>query len=269
MTITSADALSSPGSAQVVHHLEEVMGTIVTIDIYLQDGISAAHVSPSIDRAVSILHKADEVFSTWNPQSPMSRIRRGDMTLAQAPPELGEVLGSCATAREITGGWFDPWAMPGGVNPTGYVKGWAAQCALDALVRPGVLGAVVNAAGDIASFGGPRDSVPFRFGIVDPRTRDRLALVVETTGALATSGTYERGAHLIDPRSGQAIARVASASVTGPDLGMADALATAIAVAGDEGLRLVGPVEGYEALTISWDGTSKMTAAFPLAVGLQ
>jgi thiamine biosynthesis lipoprotein len=212
-----------------------------------------------------VLHDADEMFSTWKEHSPITKLRRGEITVAEAPPEVGEVLRLCATARDLSGGWFDPWAMPGGFDPTGYVKGWSAQRALAALVSPGIPGAIVNAAGDIASFGGRVGINPFRFGIVDPFSPGNLACVVELSGALATSGTYERGEHLIDPHSGEASARVASASVSGPDLGLADALATAVAVAGAEGLARVEELGGYEAMTISFDGTKHWTAHFPFA----
>jgi len=247
-----------------VHHLEHVMGTVVTIDVYTDADVSAAAVAPQLQRARTTLHEADDVFSTWKENSPMSKLRRREITIAQAPPELAEVLELCAIARDLSGGWFDPWAMPGGLDPTGYVKGWAAQRALAALVSPGISGAIVNAAGDIASFGGPDGTTSFRFGIVDPASPGRLARIVELTGALATSGTYERGEHLIDPHTGAASARVASATVSGPDLGLADALATAVAVA-EDGLHLVEALEAYEALTISFDGTEHWTAGFPFA----
>ena len=120
-----------------------------------------------------------------------------------------------------------------GIDPTGYVKGWAVQRALGAFRAGGVCGAIVNAAGDIASVGGLGHGRPFRIGIVDPFSPGRLAEVVYLTGAIATSGTYERGNHLIDPHRVDPTAGVASASVTGPDLGLADGLATAIAVAGE------------------------------------
>jgi thiamine biosynthesis lipoprotein ApbE len=60
---------------------------------------------------------------------------------------------------------------------------------------------------------------------------------------------------------------VASASVTGPDLGLADALATALAVAGEEALQLVESLEGYEAMVIGFDATRKSTTRFPLCAG--
>jgi thiamine biosynthesis lipoprotein len=244
------------------------MGTIVTIDVYTAAGVAAAgaaELSRQLDRARLILHHADEVFSTWQPDSPISRLRSGKITAAQAPAEVAQVLRRCAAARELSGGWFDPWAMPGGIDPTGFVKGWAAQRALAAFSAEYIVGAIVNAAGDIASSGGMGDGTPFRIGIADPRSPRRLAEIVELTGAIATSGSYERGNHLIDPHSGRRAARAASASVTGPDLGLADALATALAVAGAPGLAFIEPLEGYEALIIGFDGSRRWTECFPFA----
>jgi thiamine biosynthesis lipoprotein len=254
----------SPDQSHAVHHLENVMGTVVTIDVYTDAGVSV-DITPQLYRARAVLHDVDDVFSTWKENSPITKLRRGDIRMAEAPPEVAVVVDLCATARDLSGGWFDPWAMPGGFDPTGCVKGWAAQRALAALVAPGIFGAIVNAAGDIASFGGREGANSFRFGIVDPLSPGDLACIVEMTGALATSGTYERGEHLIDPRSGESSVRVASASVTGPDLGLADALATALAVAGDEGLARVETLDGYEALTISFGGAQHWTEHFPLA----
>ena len=243
------------------------MGTVVTIDIYTKDGNAGADVSLGLARARAILHRADAVFSTWKPQSPISRLRRGEITCEDVPAEVIEVLELCSVARDISGGWFDPWAMPGGVDPTGYVKGWSAQHALAQLCSGEVHGAIVNAAGDIVGVGGPNPASPFRVGIVNPLAKDRLACVVELAGAIATSGTYERGAHLIDPRSKRPGARVASASVSGPDLGLADALATALVVAGEQALERFEALEGYEALVFAFDGTARWTKHFPFAPG--
>ncbi len=264
--MTGPDPTPAPnhpmGVAHWVHHLE-VMGTVVTIDLYTDPSAPASATSDLVDDACRSLVDADETFSTWKADSPMSRLRRGELALEAAPPEVAEVLDRCRDARRLSGGWFDPWAMPGGVDPTGLVKGWAAQRALDRLAAPFVTGAIVNAAGDIACTGG-LGSQPFRFGIVDPFARREVLCVVRGTGALATSGTYERGLHLVDPHTGSTEARVASASVSGPDLALADALATAVAVAGVEGLALVEAVDGYEALVVTLEGAQHRTAGFPL-----
>ncbi|MDE3065135.1 MAG: FAD:protein FMN transferase, partial [Acidobacteriota bacterium] len=162
-----------------VSHQEVVMGTVVTIDLYREAGVDPGAVLPHLARAVTVLHDADKVFSTWRATTPLSRLRRGEITLGEAPPEVTDVLEACRHARELSGGLFDPWALPGGVDPTGYVKGWAAERALDELRDAGLDGAMVNAAGDIASFGGPARSRLFRVGVVRPDAPLELACVVE------------------------------------------------------------------------------------------
>jgi len=254
---------------QPVSRLETVMGTVIVLDVYLSPAASSAQLAriPRLtERAAAVLHRADEVFSTWREDSPVSRLRRGEISAEDAPAEVASVIAACTAARELSGGWFDPWAMPGGFDPTGYVKGWAAQRAAAVLApADGVCGAMVNAAGDIASYGRMPGGQPFRIGIADPAAPRRLAEIVELTGAVATSGSYERGPHLFDPHSGAPTARAASATVTGPDLGLADALATALAVAGPDGLAFVEAIGGYAGLTIGFDGTRQSTPGFPFA----
>jgi thiamine biosynthesis lipoprotein len=256
------------GAIRILHHDEPVMGTVVTFDLYDDADALSMDLERALREAIAVLHSADEVFSTWKVDSPISKLRRGAITEKQCPPEVSDVLELCRAARAISAGWFDPWSMPGGVDPTGFVKGWSAQRSLDVLRNSGVCGALVNAAGDTASFGGPRAGARFRIGIVDPAATQRLAHIVESPGAVATSGTYERGPHLVDPHSGRPCSRVASATVTGVDLGLADALATALAVAGDQGLALIEALDDYEALVIGFDGRSTMTSNFPIAPDL-
>jgi FAD:protein FMN transferase len=257
--------MRSAAATKPYRHVQRVMGTVVTMDLYPGTTTSEDDIPERFSRAHQVLARAERVFSTWEADSPMSRLRRGELSIDEAPPEIATILALCAHARRTTGGWFDPWAMAGGVDPTGLVKGWAAQLALGELSSDDILGAMVNAAGDIACTGRPSPDALFRVGIVDPHAPGRLACVVELCGAIATSGTYERGDHLIDPRSGRPASGAASASVTGPDLAMADALATALAVAGTEGLALVESLEGCEALIISPDASVHFTENFPFA----
>ncbi len=239
------------------------MGTVFVFDLYVESSLRREVIDSLVNASCAALHRADDLFSTWKTDSPISRLRRGDATLSEMPDDVLEILTLCTRAREISGGWFDPWAMPGGFDPTGYVKGWATQRALLELAHDGVVGAMVNAAGDIATWGVPGKGASFRIGIADPRVRGHLAGVVDVDGAIATSGTYERGHHLIDPHSGQPVSRAESASVTGPDLGLVDALATALAVAGREFLESLEGIEGYEGFVIERDGSWKHTSRFP------
>jgi len=247
-----------------VVHVEEVMGTVVSIAVYGELSSSAA-VTEVMQEACRELHRLDAMFSTWKPESPMSRLRRGDLAWREAPAEVDEVLARCAEAKRVSNGWFDPWAMPGGVDPTGMVKGWALEQAMSVLRQGGVTAAMVNAGGDVATHGQLSPGERWRVGIRHPWRPQSLACTVEVGSAIATSGTYERGAHLFDPFAGRPAARAASATVVGPDLAMADALATALAIGGDHVLRLVAALEGYEAYLIRTDGSEAETAHLSFA----
>lgn len=254
--------------AAAIRRAEPVMGTVVSFDVR---AVPADRIYLALAEARVGLHRADAIFSTWKPHSPMSRLRRGEIELSDAPAVVDEVLSRCETARIASRGWFDPWRMPGGVDPTGLVKGWAAQEALALLLEHGASAVMVNAGGDVAVAGEPGPGRGWRIGIRDPWDARRIAAVVEPqagqTGraALATSGTYERGPHVIDPHTGRPAARVSSATVTGPDLDLADAFATGLLAAGEAGLEWIDAPGGYEALVIRPDGSLAHTAGFPLA----
>ncbi len=256
----AAVAGADPVARPVLRHVHAVMGTMVSFDVRLGDAkTNAAHLA--LARACARLDRADAVFSTWKPNSPMSLLRRNAMTLDKAPAEVAEVLELCALARDLSDGWFDPWKMPGGIDPTGLVKGWAVDQALGELRAAGVRAAIVSAGGDLATFGGPELGLPWRIGVRDPRANDKIACLLESPGAVATSGCYERGNHVIDPKTGRAETRCESATVTGPKLWLADALATGLLVAGEAGLAVIEAVEGYEGCVISESGSIAMTGS--------
>jgi thiamine biosynthesis lipoprotein ApbE len=313
--------------ASLTTHAEPVMGTVFSFTAVHGD-LPPDAVRAGLAAACRILHDCDTLFSTWDPESPLSRFRRGEAALGQMPPEFTEVLRECRAAKEASAGWFDPWAVPGGFDPTGLVKGWAAARALEELRGAGLPGALINGGGDVAVFGSPADGHRWRVGIRHPWRADALACVIEvgqgpvteesgrrpsggsggspprasgpgpmteesgrrpsggsggsppraSTGgvpgrlaarasiaAVATSGPYERGAHLIDPATGQPASRAASATVTGPSLALADALATGVAVGGDEALAVVAGLDGYAAYLIRPDGSEADTGGIAFA----
>lgn len=259
MTVRPGGAL-----APQTTHAEPVMGTVFSFTAVHGD-LPPDAVQAALAAACRILHDCDALFSTWNPASPVSRFRRGEAALGQMPPEFTEVMEECRAAKEASGGWFDPWAMPGGFDPTGLVKGWATERALAELSRAGLPGALINGGGDVAVFGSPADGQRWRVGIRHPWRADALACVIETGQAVATSGPYERGAHLIDPATRRPQSRAASATVTGPRLALADALATGVAVGGDEALAVVAGLAGYAAYLIRPDGSETDTGGIVFA----
>jgi len=116
-------------------------------------------------------------------------------------------------------------------------------------------------AGDPSADGGCE---PWRVGIADPLRPGRLALVVEASDrAVATSGTAERGAHILDPHTGRPASGLASLTVVGPSLTLADAYATAAFAMGPAGARdWTESLENYEAFAITSEGDTWQTSRF-------
>lgn len=254
---------------ETVTHAEPVMGTVVSFCLPGGD-ISREAASEAIEVACTLLHQLDAIFSTWIVHSPMNRYRSGQITLDKAPPAIAEVLTRCEVARELSKGWFDPWAMPGGVDPTGLVKGWAVERCLDVLRSAGLRDALVNAGGDVGVMGEASPGQPWQIGIRHPWRADSLARVIPTRVGVATSGPYERGFHLVNPFTTKQAhpGPVASATVTGPSLALADALATAAAVAGRAAVEFVSDIDGYELYLIGADGSEVSTAGLRITAGL-
>ncbi len=241
------------------------MGTTVTLDVRDPE-VSPQRLESALATAVAVLHEADRVFSTYDPDSSISRLRRGTAALAECPADVAHVLAVCDVAYAQTEGWFDAWAMPGGVDPTGLVKGWAAQRALRALTRHGIRHAVVNAAGDLAVTGnasGRDDGSGWRVGVLDPGNPGRVLDSVRVTGTgVATSASYERGPLAIDPDTQQPVQRLASATVMGPDLVLADAYATAAVAHGPDALGWLERLTEARAILVTLDGRVLRSGAF-------
>jgi len=123
------------------------------------------------------------------------------------------VLDRCAELWQETGGYFDINAG-GTLDPSGYVKGWAVQRACDRLRAEGAANHCLNAGGDIFVSGSPGPRKNWRVGIRHPWEPLAVAWVLEVTDtAVATSGTYERGLHVIDPYTGKPASALRSVTV--------------------------------------------------------
>jgi thiamine biosynthesis lipoprotein len=128
---------------------------------------------------------------------------------------------------------------------------------------------MINAGGDIAVFGDPQPGQQWRIGIRDPLAADRLLTVVTLGGhdrAVATSGAYERGPHVLEPGTNEPALGLLAATVVGPDLAFADALATGLLASGGRALARIAGLRGYSALVVEQDGSVHTTLGFPAAV---
>ncbi|MEU8619092.1 FAD:protein FMN transferase [Streptomyces sp. NPDC048623] len=244
-------------------HAEPVMGTVVSFT--LRHPPTPA-LRGALAGAVALLHEADRVYSPFLPDSAVSRMRRGELGRADAPPEVRHVLDLCERAHSRTRGAFDIWA-DGRPDPSGLVKGWAAERAWRVLREAGAGDVCVNAGGDVRVGGAPGPAGLWRTGIADPRRPGRLlAVVAGRDHAIATSGTTERGAHITDPRSKAPATALLAATVTGPELLWADVYATAAMVLGaTEAHRWITAHPGYALLTVTPDGEARASRDFPFA----
>ncbi len=247
-------------------HAEHVMGTVVSFDVPARAGEPrgpAGQIGGPLGQAVRWLHWVDATFSPYQDDSDVSRFGRGAVPLADCAPELAEVLEACAVISARSCGYFT--TTPGGTfDPSGYVKGWAIERAAAIFTAAGSAEHSVNGGGDV-QFVGDR---LWRVGIADPLRPGRLALVVAGRDfAVATSGVAERGAHIIDPYTGQPPAGLASITVVGATLAETDAFATAAFAMGSAARDWVESLDGYEAFAITAAGAIWQTSGFGAYLG--
>ena len=240
-----------------MNHLRQqfpVWGTIVDVDI-ASPVVSEDVLNKGMQQVIDFCKQVDTDFSTYIDTSWVTRLRTHQIEITSCPPSVQEVWQLCLQARHLTDGAFDPWAVEGGFDPSGLVKGWAADKCADLLVALGIEHVQVNAAGDLSLRGGFYDGAvkPWRIGVVNPDNRAEVVETFEITdGAIATSGTYERGAHINDPYTGLIAIGAKSATVVGPLGWLCDALATALMVAGEDGAKyFVQPeLAGYQVFVV-------------------
>ncbi len=235
------------------------MGTTISLTI-------ADHVPVAVaDDVFRFLRMVDDRFSTYKADSEVSRVADGRLDPSDGSPMLRAVLDRCSMLWAATDGYFDAYAS-GRLDPSGFVKGWAVQVASDRLVAAGAPDHCLNAGGDVRVRGSSGTGRPWRVGVRHPWVGDQLCCVLSGTDlAVATSGVYERGHHVLDPFLGAAAHGLRSVTVVGPDLGAADAYATAAVAMGVAGATWLSHLAGYETAVVTEDGTFLHSAGLPLA----
>ena len=250
-TIAATSAAPARPFAPGLHRVEQIMGTAISLDV------REASVSPAaLDLAFEYLRDVDRRFSTYKPESEVSRLIRGELAEADCSPQLREVLTLCEEVGRTTEGYFDIRAhrADGRPDPTGLVKGWSLENAGRILEAGGARSYCINGGGDVVTRGEASPGAAWRVGIRHPLQADKLATVLAVRdGAVATSGSYERGDHVRDPFTGRAPTGVLSVTVVGPSLTFADAYATAAFAMGPTGLAWVASLPDYEGCAISAD----------------
>ncbi len=254
--------------------LVPVMGTVVSIDV--RTPVRPEGFREAVEAVAGRLREIDDMFSPWQRDSWVSRLISGVLVPEDCPLEVQRVVELSLQMMGLTDGFFSPYWRRGphgdaGPDPTGLVKGWAAQQASDLLVALSLPDHAVNAAGDVVVSGRSAPGDPgcaWHIGISDPHHDRSLAGVLNldqsaARWAVATSGTAEVGAHVGDPHTGRFPCSVASATavtrIEGCEAGaaVADACATALVAAGEGAQVLQEGLtgQGMEFLLIDRDGS--------------
>ncbi len=220
-------------------------------------------VTAAVETAFTQLRADEAMFSTWQQDSPVSRIKDGRDRLVDAHPRIRHVAALCELAGHRTGGSFAAW-LPGPdgrqrFDPTGLVKGWAVEQAFTGLLadlrKLGHHDALICAGGDIAVACGRTDTPGWVVAVEDPRDGSRTLRTLELrTGAVATSGSAARGRHIVDPSTGAAADGLLSATVIGPKLTWTDVYATAAFVKGAAALPWIATLPDHAGILVGTDG---------------
>jgi thiamine biosynthesis lipoprotein len=245
---------ATPERRRIVR-VEHLMGTVVSVDVRNagdENGTAAA-----LDALFDELRVVEARFSPFIADSEVSRISRGELGAADAHPDVRWILGACEDLRRLSDGAFDAWRhrRDGGFDPSAIVKGWSIdEAAHRHLAATGHRDYQVNAGGDVVVAGEASPGTPWRIGIRHPDRADALAAVLSVRDrAIATSGLYERGAHIEDPLGRERARELKSLTVVGPSLTWADAYATAAFAMGLDGLAWVAERLGYGGLAVTGD----------------
>jgi thiamine biosynthesis lipoprotein len=143
-------------------------------------------------------------------------------------------------------------------------KGYAADKAKFLLIAKGVVSGIINASGDMNTWGRQVNGDEWKVAITNPLDKNKaFALLPITNGAVVTSGNYEkqvlfngkRYTHIIDPRTGYPSSGIISVTVFAPKAELADALATSVFVMGKEvGLNRINQLPNIECIIIDENG---------------
>ena len=246
-------------AAQVRRHVEHVMGMPISLALRGRHAADSCGAAAWAD-AVAVLREADRVFSTYRPDSVISLLGRGDLTLSGCPREVAaqvrEVLVLGDAAERDSGAAF-ALCRDGVLDPSGVVKGWATERAAAHLAALADTDFCLSAGGDITCRTLDPSAPPWRIGIEDPHDpRQLVARVPLHTGAVATSGAAHRRAHIVDARTGRPPLGVASVTVIGPSLTAVDIDATAAYALGPDAARWLAGRGHHAALVVHDNGTT-------------
>jgi len=214
------------------------------------------------NKVFDYFRKIDARFSPYKTESEVTRMNSGLIREPDYSPEMREILKLSEETKRETDGYFDIYRN-GVCNPSGLVKGWAIKNAADIVNKMGFKHYLIEAGGDIQSSSSRLDGSAWRIGIRNPFNQQEIIKVVYLRGqGIATSGTYERGPHIYNPKTGKPADEIASLTVIGPNVYEADRFSTPAFVMGEDGVKFIAGLKGFEAYQVNKDGIAVFSEGF-------
>jgi thiamine biosynthesis lipoprotein len=240
---------------------EIIMGMPITVVVPERER-EDRNVDAAAEAVFAFFRRVDERFSPYKADSETSKIGRREIPPSETSPEMQEVLRLSEETRRMTNGYFNVWFQDR-FDPSGLVKGWAITRAAEMLDSAGFVSFSIEAGGDIETRGANDDGQPWSIGIRNPFDPSTIIRTVKLTNqGIATSGTYVRGEHIYNPRTGEKANEIASLTVIGPNAYEADRFATAAFAMGRAGVEYVAGLTGLDAYMVEWSGTATLTPGF-------
>ncbi len=220
-------------------------------------------VTPAVfDEVYDYFSVIDNRFSTFKKTSEITKINEGKIKKRDYSSDMKTVLMLSDQTKKQTNGYFEI-ERRGILDPSGLVKGWAIWNAANLLKRRGCHNFYVDAGGDIQTSGVNGRGKPWTVGIRNPFNTKEIVKVIATGNlGVATSGTYERGNHVYNPKTNTPVTDIVSLTVVGPNVYEADRFATAAFAMGKPGIQFIEHLDGFEGYMIDTKGVATCTSDF-------
>jgi thiamine biosynthesis lipoprotein len=203
----------------------------------------------------------DKTFSTFKKDSEITKINKGLIGKKDYSQDVKTVLNLCNKTQRQSNGYFSCYRK-GILDPLGLVKGWAVLQASKKLLNRGFKNFFIDAGGDIQVSGKNIEGKKWRVGIRNPFNRDEnIKILCLSNRAVATSGVYIRGEHIVNPLSPkQKLEDIVSLTVVAKDILEADRFATAAFAMGRQGIEFIEKQKGLEGYAIDKQKIATLTS---------
>jgi thiamine biosynthesis lipoprotein len=238
-----------------------IMGMPVTVQI-----ADASATDEDIQEVFAYFHHIDTTFSIYKADSEISQINRGELKSSDYSNEMQKVLALCEETKNLTDDYFDI-NLNGILDPSGLVKGYAIWQGSQMLKNKGYRNFYIEIAGDIQTSGKNEKMESWKVGIQNPFNLKEIIKVLKISNkGVATSGNYQRGKHILNPKTKIAADEIASITVIGPNVYEADRFATAAFAMGQKGIEFIEKLKGLEGYMIKRDRKAVMTSGLERSV---